>query len=77
MSNGNIECLVEDGGSEYSDALFGILSNQFSTKALPLNLTMGIGLAVSQVIMEAHGGQLIFEKTEKNRGKMKMVFPNE
>ena len=77
MSNGNIECLVEDGGSEYSDALFGILSNQFCTKALPLNLTMGIGLAVSQVIMEAHGGQLIFEKTEKNRGKMKMVFPNE
>jgi K+-sensing histidine kinase KdpD len=77
LSNGKTEILVDDGGNDYSDTLFGILADQFSTKTPPLNLSMGIGLAVSQVIMEAHGGHLIFEKTEENRGKMKMVFPNE
>lgn len=76
-SNGQVECVIEDGGNEYFDTLFGILADQFSAEAPPLNLSMGIGLAVSQVIMEAHGGQLIFERTEENKGKMKMVFPNE
>lgn len=76
-SNGKVECLVEDGGNDYSDTLFGILTDQYSTEAPPLNLTMGIGLAVSQVIMEAHGGHLVFEKSDNNSGRMKMVFPNE
>lgn len=75
--NGEPECRVEDGGDHYSDTLFGILSDQFSKKDTPLNLTMGIGLAVSQMIMETHGGHLIFEKTKEEKGIMKMVFPNE
>jgi len=77
MQDGEMECQIEDGGANYSDTLFGILSDQFSTKNNPLNLSMGIGLAVSQIIMDAHGGHLIFEKTSGDKGKMKMVFPNE
>ena len=75
--NGGLVCHVEDGGNNYSDTLLSILSEQFSTNDIPLNLTMGIGLAVSQIIMEAHGGHLIFEKSKDEKGKMKMVFPNE
>jgi response regulator RpfG family c-di-GMP phosphodiesterase len=77
IKDGELECQVEDGGDHYSDTLFGILSDQFSRKDTPLNLTMGIGLAVSQMIMETHGGHLIFERTKRSKGKMKMVFPNE
>jgi len=73
----HVECLVEDGGANYSDTLFGILKDQFSTKDIPLNLSMGIGLAVSQIIMEAHGGHLVFDRTKDDKGKMKMVFPHE
>jgi len=75
--DGEVECHIVDGGNNYSDTLFNILTDHFSTNNIPLNLTMGIGLAVSQIIMEAHGGHLVFEKTEGDRGKMKMVFPNE
>ena len=75
--NDAMECHVEDGGNNYSDTLFGILSDQFSSNDIPLNLTMGIGLTVSQIIMEAHGGRLIFEKSKDKNGKMKMVLPNE
>jgi two-component system sensor histidine kinase/response regulator len=77
MQNGELECEIEDGGANYSATLFGILNDQFSTKNNPLNLSMGIGLAVSQIIMDAHGGHLIFKKTSGDKGKMKMVFPNE
>jgi signal transduction histidine kinase len=77
LSNGEIGCQVVDDGSNYSDTLFSLLKNQFSTTNPALNLSMGIGLAVSQIIMEAHGGQLIFEKTKDKQGKMKMIFPNE
>ena len=77
MQNGELVCQVEDGGNNYSDILFDLLTDQFSTKDIPLNLTMGIELAVSQMIMEAHDGRLIFEKTEEGKGKMKMVFPHE
>jgi K+-sensing histidine kinase KdpD len=75
--NGEIECQLMDGGSNYPDTLLGILSDQFSIKETPLNLTMGIGLAASQMIMEIHGGHLIFEKAKGETGKMKMVFPDE
>jgi K+-sensing histidine kinase KdpD len=75
--NGSGECLVEDGGANYSNALSDLLTEQFSAKETALNLNMGIGLAVSQMIMEAHGGRLIFEKTESGKGKLKMVFPHE
>lgn len=77
QSGGELGCQVVDSGSNYSEALFSQLTNQFSTTNSPLNLSMGIGMAVSKIIMEAHGGQLVFEKTEDNKGKMKMVFPNE
>ena len=73
--NGLISCWVEDQGANYSDALFGVLSNHFSKEDNTLNLTMGIGLALSQMIMEALGGNLIFEKTSEARGCLKMVFP--
>lgn len=75
--NGTLEFLVEDGGINYTDALSDLLTDQFSARDTVLNLNMGIGLAVSQMIMEAHGGYLIFEKTESGKGKMKMVFPHE
>ena len=75
MKDGQLVCWVEDQGANYTDALFGILSNHFSECETPLDLTMGIGLAVSLMIMESHGGCLIFEKTSDNRGCLKMVFP--
>ena len=72
-----LECRVEDGGSQYTDTLFNLLSQQFSAENVNLNLSMGIGLAVSQMIMEAHGGHLIFEPGSEGKGRMKMVFPHE
>ena len=75
--NTAVMCWVEDGGDNYSSTLSDLLTNQFSNQNLPLNLNMGIGLAVSQMIMEAHGGHLLFEKTAEGNGKMKMVFPHE
>ncbi len=75
--NGTLECGVEDQGNNYSAPLSELLSNQFSTRNIPLNMNMGIGLSVAQMIMEAHGGHLIFQKTDKENGTMKMVFPHE
>ncbi|MCK5137509.1 MAG: hybrid sensor histidine kinase/response regulator [Bacteroidales bacterium] len=75
MQDGQLACWVEDQGANYSDALFEVLSNHFSSSDTVFNLTMGIGLALSQMIMEAHGGYLIFEKTSEPRGCLKMVFP--
>jgi len=72
-----VTCQVEDQGNNYSDALFDLLSSHFSLNDSPLDLNMGIGLAVSRMIMEAHGGHLVFEKTKYNSGMMKMVFPHE
>lgn len=75
--NGMVECRVDDGGREYSDSLLSLLSDQFSIKNNSINLEMGIGLAVSKMIMEAHGGRLIFERTQENKGRMIMSFPHE
>ena len=75
--NDGIECQVEDQGINYSDPQMDFLSEQFSTKDIPSGMSMGIGLSVAQMIMEAHGGRLIFEKTKENTGVMKMVFPHE
>jgi len=77
MKEGKVECQVVDRGSNYSSTLFELLTEQFSTNENSLNLTMGIELAVSQMIMEAHGGHLIFAKTDEDYGSMKMVFPHE
>ena len=73
--NGELSCKVEDRGSNYSNEFFKILTDHFSKGDNSLNLSMGIGLAVSQMIMEAHGGNLIFEKTPDKRGCLTMVFP--
>jgi len=75
--NGELECCVTDGGSNYTDALFGVLKDQFSSGDKPLNFAMGIGLAASQMIMETHGGHLKFEETKGGKGLMKMTFPHE
>jgi len=75
--NRELECCITDGGSNYSETLFGVLKDQFSTGDNPINLTLGIGLAASQMIMETHGGHLIFEKTKSGKGLLKMAFPHE
>ena len=75
VDEGSLTCGVENQGINYSDTLFNILSNHFSHRESTLNLNMGIGLAVSQMIMDTHGGMVIFEKTDNNRGCLKMIFP--
>jgi two-component system sensor histidine kinase/response regulator len=75
--NGSLTCCVEDQGVNYTEPMFDLLNSQFSEKDLPLNLNMGIGLAVSQMIMDAHGGRLIFQKSGEEKGQLKMVFPHE
>jgi K+-sensing histidine kinase KdpD len=77
FSDGVVECQVTDGGHNYNDALTDLLSEQFSANNNGLNLSLGIGLAVSQMIMEAHGGYLLFEKSPEGKGRMKMVMPHE
>ena len=74
---GGIACLVADQGGNYPDGVFDVLTNHFSEKDAPLSLTMGIGLAVSQMIMEAHGGHVIFQKTQETHGQLIMVFHHE
>jgi two-component system sensor histidine kinase/response regulator len=75
--NGTLACQVEDQGVNYTEPLRELLASHFSEKDAPLNLTMGIGLAVSQMIMEAHGGHLVFHGSDDGRGQLKMVFPHE
>ncbi|MCD4711448.1 MAG: hypothetical protein K8R52_11435 [Bacteroidales bacterium] len=75
VDEGRLTCSVKDQGLNYSDALFDILSNHFSQGESALNLSMGIGLALSQMIMDTHGGMVVFEKSEKNQGCLKMIFP--
>ncbi|MCK4749325.1 MAG: hybrid sensor histidine kinase/response regulator, partial [Bacteroidales bacterium] len=77
VQNGSLTCCVEDQGVNYTETMFDLLNSQFSEKDLPLNMTMGIGLAVSQMIMDAHGGRLIFQKSGEESGQLKMVFPHE
>jgi len=68
-------CCVRDQGAGYSDTTFEVFEKHFSDSNAVLNLSMGIGLALSQLIMEAHGGRLDFERTGDKRGCIKMVFP--
>jgi signal transduction histidine kinase len=68
---------VEDQGVNYPESLLALLSSQFSEEDVPLNLSMGIGLAVSKMIMEAHGGKLLFILSPQNEGQLQMLFPHE
>jgi two-component system sensor histidine kinase/response regulator len=77
VQDGGLTCWVEDQGASYTESMFELLESHFSEEDTPLNLTMGIGLAVSQMIMEEHGGHLVFQKNQENRGQLKMVFPHE
>lgn len=73
--NGSLQCSVKDQGANYSDSLLELLTGHFTRGGRELNLNMGIGLAHSQMIMEVHGGSIIFEQSEDKRGCLKMVFP--
>jgi signal transduction histidine kinase len=68
---------VKDQGMNYSETLVELMTGQFNGEKLPLNLALGIGLAVCQMIMEAHGGQLVFERGNAGKGILKMVFNHE
>ncbi len=74
LKDGQPAIRVEDQGVNYSDVLFDFLSNHFSSANTALSLNMGIGLAVSRIIMEAHGGRLVFEKNRAHRGCFDMVI---
>jgi len=73
--NGNLFCCVWDQGANYSDPLLEMLAGHFTRGERDLNLNMGIGLAHSQMIMEEHGGSIVFERSDDSRGCLKMVFP--
>jgi signal transduction histidine kinase len=76
-SKDEIACEVIDQGKDYSDQLFEDLSDQFSIGSTKLNLNFGIELGLAQMIMEAHNGCVVFEKTEENKGSVRMIFPAE
>lgn len=75
MLDGSLVCQVQDRGANYSGALYDLLSRHYSETETALDLTLGIGLAVSQMIMEVHGGTLLFEKNRDHSGSLKMIFP--
>ena len=75
--DGSMVCWVEDQGANYSDSLQELMTEQFSRKNTPLDLSMGIGLAVSRMIMDSHGGFLVYITGQSSRGRLKMVFPHE
>jgi signal transduction histidine kinase len=74
--DGGYFCCVCDQGANYTDSLREMLTGHFSRGERDLNLQMGIGLAHSQMIMEVHGGNIVFERFPDDRGCLKMVFPN-
>jgi signal transduction histidine kinase len=69
-----ILCEIIDQGKNYSEPLLEELAGQFSSDGSRLNLNLGIELGLAQMIMEAHGGRILFEKKEDGRGAVKMIF---
>ena len=67
-------CEVIDQGKNYSEQMFENLVRQFSSEDTAMNLNMGIELGLAQMIMEAHRGEIVFEKTHEDKGSVKMVF---
>ncbi len=59
--------------SEHEKLLKDLTSHLTATDH-KLNLNLGIDLALSQMIMEAHGGNILFEKANGSRASVKMLF---
>jgi len=70
----NIICEVIDQGKEYSEQLSKDLTIQFSSSENSLNLNFGIELALAQMIMEAHQGKILFNRSTEGSGSVKMIF---
>ncbi|MCK4853210.1 MAG: hybrid sensor histidine kinase/response regulator [Bacteroidales bacterium] len=74
QSENQVMCEVIDQGLNYSDKLLEDLTSQLTATDHKLNLNLGIDLALSQMIMEAHGGNIVFEKANGSRASVKMLF---
>jgi signal transduction histidine kinase len=73
-SESQVICEVIDQGRNYSERLLEDLTNHLTATDHKLNLSLGIDLALSQMIMEAHGGSIVFEKANGSRASVKMLF---
>jgi two-component system sensor histidine kinase/response regulator len=73
-SDQQVMCEVIDQGENYSEQLLEDLTNHLTATDHKLNLNLGIDLALSQMIMEAHGGNILFEKANGSRASVKMLF---
>ena len=74
QSDEQVICEVIDQGINYSEKLLADLTNHLTATQHKLNLNLGIDLALSQMIMEAHGGNILFEKANGSRASVKMLF---
>jgi len=73
-SDKQVICEVIDQGKNYSEKLLEDLTSHLTATDHRLNLNLGIDLALSQMIMEAHGGNILFEKANGRRASVKMLF---
>jgi signal transduction histidine kinase len=74
QSDKEVICEVIDQGENYSEKLLEDLTSHLNATDQKLNLNLGIDLALSQMIMEAHGGNILFEKANGSRASVKMLF---
>ncbi|KKK92051.1 hypothetical protein LCGC14_2706810 [marine sediment metagenome] len=73
-SEENFVCGVIDQGKDYTEKHFEDMVSQYCSGDTNLNLNFGIQLSLAQMIMEAHSGKILFERTEYKKGALKMVF---
>jgi len=74
QSDQEVICEVLDQGKNYSEKLLEDLTRHLNATDHKLNLDLGIDLALSQMIMEAHGGNILFEKADGSKASVKMLF---
>jgi len=74
---GAFSCEIWDDGNYAPEDDKVRMESMYGDRDAPLDLGMGIGLAVSKMIMEAHGGGLIYQSKEANSGSIKLIFSNE
>ena len=74
QSDKEVICEVIDQGKNYSEKLLEDLTSHLNATDHKLNLNLGIDLALSLMIMEAHGGNILFEKANVSRASVKMLF---